>query len=71
MTEDALVAAYSPTIEDAAARGVRSYTLGTVEFRPCACGTWMGMDLNDAPESAMRRHQATREHRAWRARRGL
>lgn len=70
MTEDALLAAYT-TPKKAIAMGVRRFDLGNVEFRPCVCGTWMGMAYDDDPSKAMRRHQETPAHRQWRAREGL
>ncbi len=66
MNEDALIAAKSCP-RKAAELDVRRFYLGTREFRPCACGTWIGKGDDETLWAVLERHQASPEHVAWRA----
>ena len=51
----------------------RSFQLGSLTFRPCACGAWLGADERDQDGvmSIMRAHIGTLRHVAWRTRAGV
>lgn len=55
-----------PATEETLFRGYASS--GSVAPRPCACGGWIAPGHVSVVELAVRRHNETPRHQAWRAR---